>query len=390
MHMWCVAILVGFSAFPATAGAETAKTPLWHAGELKRQAFEAAGRHAWKEAGAAFRRSWALIEDHALACSLGIAEWENGYWRGAAEHIALCMKALTPHERFANGSKLEAMLAQARGKTARLTIEVDVEDALVWVDDEEVGMSPLEREVFVDPGAHVVEARAIGHMARHSTVVVFEGEMKRVRIELPVGQEGEDRVDGYFVGGDAVEARPAELVAEKGAPAELVAKKGAPAEPVAKKGAPVVEEVAYVAPRVPEVAPASVSAGSTATRLGALFLWSGVAGAGFALGTWSLVEFYRAESAIETDEVRLARSTWKQPSPCAAMDDTAACTRLESNKALVPTLQLATVASFTLATGAVALVLMEVFGNGSSAPPHVVVSAGAGPGAAGITLNGQF
>lgn len=377
MHMWCAAILVGFLGFPATAGAET---PAWRARELKRQAFEAAGRHAWKEAGAAFRGSWALIEDHALACSLGIAEWESGYWRGAAEHIALCMKALTPHERFANGSKLEAMLAQAQGQTARLTIEVDVEGALVWVDDEEVGMSPLEREVFVDPGAHVVEARAIGRRARHSTVVVFEGEMKRVRIELPVGQEGEDRVDGYFVGGDAVEARPA----------EPMAKKGTPAEPVTKKGAPAVEEAALVAPQVPEAAPVPNSTGYTAARLGTLFLWSGLAGAGFALGTWSLFELDKTESAIETDETRLARLRWRQPYPCAPMDTTVGCARLKSNKALVPALQLATVASFTLATGAAALMLMEVWGNGSSAPPHVVVSAGAEPGSAGITLTGQF
>ncbi|MEZ4222328.1 MAG: PEGA domain-containing protein [Polyangiaceae bacterium] len=95
------------------------------------------------------------------------------------------LSKLPPEEAGKKGA-LEARLSQAKKEVGTLKIIVSVEGAQVSCNERDVGKTPIEKEVFVEPGATNVVVKAEGHKEARRTVALARGEMKEVEITLEV------------------------------------------------------------------------------------------------------------------------------------------------------------------------------------------------------------
>jgi hypothetical protein len=78
---------------------------------------------------------------------------------------------------------LDAKLAKAKGDTGELKILANLDDAVIYLDGEEIGRAPVTRG-GVAPGTHVIEARNQRGFRADASAEVRAGEMTVVRLEL--------------------------------------------------------------------------------------------------------------------------------------------------------------------------------------------------------------
>lgn len=110
----------------------------------------------YAEARASLLAAWSLKKHWQIAGSLGGCEVQLGLYRDAAEHLAYFMR-LSPNKPPSADTK--ALFEKATAKLGALVIAVDAPAADVVVDGKFIGKSPIEDPVFVEPGAHTIEAR---------------------------------------------------------------------------------------------------------------------------------------------------------------------------------------------------------------------------------------
>lgn len=155
------------------------------AGELfdKGNAFYHQSR--WAEAEVQFQRAWNLKQSFDVAANLGDCELQIGQNREAAEHLAFAVRAFPVSGKPALLDRLRQRFAEARALTGALHIHVAVKGAEITVDGRAVGVAPLADEVFVDPGARVVEARLEGYDVGRANVTAAKGATQEVTVILP-------------------------------------------------------------------------------------------------------------------------------------------------------------------------------------------------------------
>ena len=157
---------------PPPQGADVAQQADDHF--LKAKALMKAGnvRGAYDEYAAA----WSLKKTYDTATNLGNIELTLGMPRHAAEHLAFALRnyAVTgvTQDKL---DRMKQLFAQARAQVGAVTITVNVDGADVLVDGRLVGRSPIAAEVFVDPGAHALEARLASYGAARTTVTIDKG-----------------------------------------------------------------------------------------------------------------------------------------------------------------------------------------------------------------------
>ena len=152
-----------------------------------------AGNKAFKEgdfAGAerAYREAFALKRGYDIAGNLGAAELSLGKLRECAQHLAFTLR-LFP---ITGEPALREQMARAFGQCRRGVGAVRVEvtgaggpiGATVLVDGLAAGEAPLLDEVFVEPGAHVIEARLDGYAGASQRVSVDRGSAAAVTLAL--------------------------------------------------------------------------------------------------------------------------------------------------------------------------------------------------------------
>jgi hypothetical protein len=83
-------------------------------------------------------------------------------------------------------AKTAARLNEAKQKVASIKVTVNKSGAEIFVNNTSVGMSPLEGELFVEPGAITVEARAEGKTDK-STIALDKGGSRTVKLTLGEG-----------------------------------------------------------------------------------------------------------------------------------------------------------------------------------------------------------
>ncbi|MEZ4222331.1 MAG: PEGA domain-containing protein [Polyangiaceae bacterium] len=182
-----IAALVTSSAFlaptlitpAAQAGDTSAADALFQKGN---QAYKA---KKWKEAYEAYLGAYEIRKDFKTAANLGDVALTLGKHREAAEYLSDALSKLPPEEASKKGA-LEARLSQAKKEVGTLKIIVSVEGAQVSCNERDVGKTPIEKEVFVEPGATNVVVKAEGHKEARRTVALARGEMKEVEITLEV------------------------------------------------------------------------------------------------------------------------------------------------------------------------------------------------------------
>jgi hypothetical protein len=144
----------------------------------------------WSRAYASFLAAWKLKQHYQIAANLGRAELKLRKYRDAAEHLTYFLREaseVVPDERKA----AQAMLDEARANVGALTISVDRPGAEVLVDGVAIGEAPLGREVFVDPGTRLVEARLKGFDGDRRPLNVAAGSAPRLLLTTapsPAGQ----------------------------------------------------------------------------------------------------------------------------------------------------------------------------------------------------------
>jgi hypothetical protein len=137
------------------------------------------------EAEAAFEAAWAVNPTADVAYNLGTAEYQQGKYQEAAEHLSFALRAwpllsvMAPLRPIA-----EQRMAESRTFVGALTVKVNQEQAEVFVDGRAVGRAPLAGEVFVAPGAHVVEAKLKGYVGAKEAVQIEKGAAKTVELKL--------------------------------------------------------------------------------------------------------------------------------------------------------------------------------------------------------------
>ncbi|WP_437801299.1 PEGA domain-containing protein [Sorangium sp. So ce693] len=131
------------------------------------QRARAAGQ--WTEAHAAYKAAFDAADPESttereraeIAGELGLCELALGKYRDAAEHLtwSLEQREALP---AALQKRFEEGLRKATPHVAKLRVSVDPPDAEVFVDGKAVGRIARVYTLFVEPGLHMVRARAPG------------------------------------------------------------------------------------------------------------------------------------------------------------------------------------------------------------------------------------
>ena len=144
---------------------------------------KAAKSAQWAKARESFLAAWKIKQHFQIAANLGRAELKLRKYRDAAEHLAFFLKeasGATPEELKA----AQAMLDEARAKVGAVSVLVDRPGAQVLVDGVAVGKTPIEQEVFVEPGRRQIEAKLGGFADDRRSLDVVAGASQKVLLTL--------------------------------------------------------------------------------------------------------------------------------------------------------------------------------------------------------------
>jgi tetratricopeptide (TPR) repeat protein len=167
----------------------------------------------WVEAEAGFLAAWALNPTYDVAANLGHAQYRLGKYRDAAEHFAFALRNWPLIGKPEPRKLAETRLAELRTLVASLNVQVNVAGAEVLVDGAPLGSASLASEVFVDPGAHVVEAALAGYKPARAQVNAAKGSAQDVVLTLvassgpppqPAGPSKPVIITGAVLGGAGV------------------------------------------------------------------------------------------------------------------------------------------------------------------------------------------
>lgn len=149
-----------------------------------REGYAALQAKQWDQAYAIFERLWREDQTYDVALHLGHAEYNIGKKRQAAEHLAFGIAHLPPGEAKELGERSRVALGRIKQELGSIIIVVDRSGADVRVDGEPRGKTPVDGEVFVDPGHHAVEATLAGHTNAREEFDMAAGEQHTVVFKL--------------------------------------------------------------------------------------------------------------------------------------------------------------------------------------------------------------
>jgi hypothetical protein len=129
----------------------------------------------WAEAEAAFRAAWEINPSHDVAANLGHTEYKLGKYRDAAEYLSFALRNSPLVGKQEPRELAKKRLDEVRAQVGTLHVQVSVTGATVLVDGKPVGQAPLDREVFVDPGKRMIEARLPGYEPARQSVDIAKG-----------------------------------------------------------------------------------------------------------------------------------------------------------------------------------------------------------------------
>lgn len=124
-----------------------------------REAFE--GKR-YEEAHARLTRAYEFWPSYRTACALGQVELELEMYRDAAGHLDVCLARYPAHDPQQALDRVLEGLREARRHVAVFEPIVNVSGATILVNGEPVGTTPLDSDLFVEPGLRRVTVRKPG------------------------------------------------------------------------------------------------------------------------------------------------------------------------------------------------------------------------------------
>lgn len=146
--------------------------------------FEAVRRHDWPTAYNIYSELWHERQTYDVAILLGQSELNLKKYRDAAEHLAFGLRYSPAREEPARLALVRGLLEQAKEHVGTLKLQVEPAKADVYVDDKPIGTTPLELDVFIEPGVHTVEAKLTGYDSVRETVEAASGRERTVELKL--------------------------------------------------------------------------------------------------------------------------------------------------------------------------------------------------------------
>lgn len=135
-----------------------------------------------------FERAYELVPNYLLLYNIGQVQAERGEFvlatQSFEQYLAEGADQIDPERR----SRVEAELQKLRTRVAQLAIELNVDDAEIFVDGRLAGKSPLKRPISVNAGQRVIRVEKPGYLPVTKTVKVAGEERPRVQLELEPAQ----------------------------------------------------------------------------------------------------------------------------------------------------------------------------------------------------------
>jgi len=180
-------LLVALLALAPRAHADDDATATAAARERFKEGVTYFDQKQYEKARAAFLQAYALKKHPAVLLNLAHSELRSNHERDAAQHFSQYLREATdasPDQRDA----AQQGLASAKAAIAEFTVSTDSE-AEVLVDGSSQGMAPLVGSLFLDPGAHTVQAKK-GEKVVTQNVTAKAGDTRELKLrfaaEVPV------------------------------------------------------------------------------------------------------------------------------------------------------------------------------------------------------------
>ena len=158
----CVAVSPMRAAAQESAGA---------ANSQYRKASVAVEKKDWPEVQRLLLPLWEKKHTWDVAVGLGKAEWYLGNKAAGTRYMAFAVANVPPKEKTQAVEGLRTALDTMKAGVGTVQISVNKDSAEVLADSQVIGNAPIEGEVFLDPGTHVLEARLAGASAKQSLEV---------------------------------------------------------------------------------------------------------------------------------------------------------------------------------------------------------------------------
>jgi hypothetical protein len=150
-----------------------------------RKAHQAIARRQWADARDILRPLWVESKTYDVASSLAQVEYQLKNYAAGANYMAFALEHVAPMEKPEAVERMRRGMAELRNKVGSLKISVNQPDAEIMINGHLIGRSPLEREVFVDPGKLTIEARSPDAPPAAQSLDVIAGQAYSVDLQLP-------------------------------------------------------------------------------------------------------------------------------------------------------------------------------------------------------------
>jgi hypothetical protein len=164
--------------------AQPTMDPNQRATELYKKGNELYDKGKFGDAETMYRAAFELRQSFEIAGNLGDVEIIQGKHREAADHLALALREFPPSGKPAQKEALRKRLREATSQIGTVKVTVSAPGAEVVLDGVTIGKSPIEREIYVDKGDRVIEARLAGHEPAKEKITATSGSTHDVSLTL--------------------------------------------------------------------------------------------------------------------------------------------------------------------------------------------------------------
>ncbi len=166
----------------ARAQAQSDETATSMARERFKEGVQYFDQKQYDRARVAFLQAYALKRHPAVLLNLAQSELRSGHEADAAKHFSMFLRE-SKDATAAEREGAEAGLFAAKAVCGEVSVKVDTEGAIVFVDGNEEGIAPLPDPVYLTPGNHQIEARKEGKSGKAS-VTAKAGEAGEISLRL--------------------------------------------------------------------------------------------------------------------------------------------------------------------------------------------------------------
>ena len=152
--------------------------------EFMRAGVQEAEANNWEGAARAYRSAWQLRKHFAIALSLAEAETRLGNYLFAAKLWQFYLEN-APAEAKDPDVDAAAELAKCRAELGSIEVKVKGASAIVLVNDEEIGKTPISSELWLKPGSYELKARRGAEWSLPREVTLKAGGRVSLELEFP-------------------------------------------------------------------------------------------------------------------------------------------------------------------------------------------------------------